>query len=254
MKCPRCQHENPSQARFCMACGAGLAVQAPQNENARIHDLEKRLAEALEQQTTTAGILKVISRLPTDIEPVLESVAVSAARLCQAADVSIFRVEGARMRLVIHRGPLDAAEVGKHTIPIAPGSVNGEAVLERRTVHVTDLQAETDRYPAGSAQARQLGWHTMLSVPLLHENIARGVIVLRRAEIRPFTDKQVVLLETFADQAVIAIENVRLFNETKEALEQQTATSEILRVISRSQTDVQPVFDAIIASAVRLLG
>src|SRR5262249_23297083 len=159
-----------------------------------------------------------------------------------------FRVEGARMRLVIHRGPLDAAKVGTHTIPIDRRSVNGEAVLQRRTVHVRDLKAETDRYPAGSARARQLGWHTTLSAPLLRENISIGVLVLRRAEIRPFSNEQIALLETFADQAVIAIENVRLFTELQAsnrdlttALDKQTAMSDILRVISQSPTDVQPV-------------
>src|SRR5262245_34997726 len=200
MKCPRCQQENPPPAKFCLECATPLGtgclggLQAPSYA-----DVTSRLHEALEQQAATAEILRVISSSPTDIEPVLASVVESAARLCQATDVSIFRVEGARMRLVIHRGPLDAAEVGRHTIPVDRGSVNGEAVLECRTVHVTDLKAETDRYPAGSAQARRLGWHTTLSAPLLREKIAIGVIVLRRAEIRPFTDKQLALLESLRD-------------------------------------------------------
>src|SRR5262249_37578400 len=148
----------------------------------------RELVEAHEQQAATSEILRVISCSPTDIQPVLDAVAESAARLCEALDVSIFRVEGSRVRLAIHRGPLDSAEVGSYTIAIDPGSVNGQTVLERRTVHVTDLQVETGRYPAGSARARQLGWHTTLTAPLLRDDTAIGVIVLRRAEIRPFTD------------------------------------------------------------------
>src|SRR5262249_30816194 len=144
MKCPRCQQENPAAQKFCGECGtplSGAAVPAASDADLRaeIEHARRSLAEVLEQQTAAAEILKVISPSPTDIAPVLESVVESAARLCQATDVSIFRVEGARMRLVIHRGPLDAAKVGTHTIPIDRRSVNGEAVLQRRTVHVRDL-------------------------------------------------------------------------------------------------------------------
>src|SRR5262245_6021037 len=129
MKCPRCQQENPAAQKFCGECGtplhgAGAPAASVADLRAQIEHARRALVEALEQQTATADILKVISRSPTDIEPVFESVVESAAHLCQATDVSIFRVEGARMRLVIHRGPLDAAEVGKHTIPIDRDSVN----------------------------------------------------------------------------------------------------------------------------------
>src|SRR5262249_8579807 len=118
--------------------------------------------------------------------------------------------------------------------------------------HVPDIQAEVDDYPEGSALARSLGHRTTLTVPLLRGGKAIGAIGIRRTEVRPFTDRQIELLETFAEQVVLAIENVRLFNETKEALEQQTATSEILRVIASSPTDVQPVLDAVAESAARL--
>jgi two-component system, NtrC family, sensor kinase len=128
----------------------------------------------------------------------------------------------------------------------------GRAVLDRRTIHVPDLQAEVDDYPECSAFARSLGYRTTLTVPLLRGAEAIGAIGIRRTEVRPFTDRQIELLQIFAAQAVIAIENVRLFNETKEALEQQTATAEILGVISSSPTDVQPGFEAIVQSAVRL--
>ena len=217
-------------------------------ENVRLFkELEARnsaLTEALDQQTATADILKVISRSPTDIEPVLESVVESAARLCEALDVSIFRVEGSRMRLAIHRGPLDAAEVGSYTIAIDPGSVNGR-----------------EEFPEGSAFARDLAYRTILPVPLLREGEPIGMIALRRTEVSPFTDMQIALLQTFADQAVIAIENVRLFTELEArnteltaTLDRQVATGEVLRAISQAQTDAQPVFEIIAASARRLCG
>jgi GAF domain-containing protein len=219
-------------------------------ENVRLFNETK---EALEQQTATAEILRVISSSPTDIQPVLDAVAESAARLCDSFDVSIFRVDDEMLRLATHRGPIAPGD-GQATIPLSREAVNGRAVIERRAIQVADLAAETEEYPVGSARARGGGWRTHLSVPLLREGAAMGVIVLRRAEVRPFSDKQIALLKTFADQAVIAIENVRLFNETKEALERQTATAEILKVISGSMTDARPVFDAIVESALRLFG
>src|SRR5262249_38362699 len=138
--------------------------------------------------------------------------------------------------------------------PLVPGTVNGRAVIERRLVHVTDVQAETNEFPEGATISQREGTRSMVSVPLLREGHAIGTIGVRRFEIRPFGEKQIELLRTFADQAVIAIENVRLFNETKEALERQTATSEILRVISGSPTDTQPVFEGIARSGVRVCG
>jgi signal transduction histidine kinase len=231
---------------------------ARKSSSSRVHDLEKRLAEAqkreveaLEQQTATSEILHVILVSPTNVQPVLDSVAESATRLCEAQDSQIFRRDGERLVLIAHHGPIASAEVGQSSLSLR-GTANGRSVLEARTIHVPDLQSEGEEYPDGSAVARDYGHRTVLIVPLLREGVAIGSIALRRSVVQLFTQRQVALLQTFAAQAVIAIENVRLFKETKEALERQTATSEILRVISSSPTDVQPVFDAIAESAVRL--
>ena len=219
-----------------------VAHMSRKNEDSRNRHLEKRLAEALEreaealeQQTATAEILRVISRSPTDVQPVFAAVLTSAARLCDAFDAVILQVDGDRLRIVAHEGPIPTTPVG--ALPLR-GTAAGRAVLDRRTIHVPDLQAEVDEYPESSVIARLYGGRTALNVPLLRGAEAIGAIAIRRTEVRPFTDRQVELLETFAAQAAIAIENVRLFNETKEALEQQTATSEILRVISSSPADL----------------
>jgi GAF domain-containing protein/HAMP domain-containing protein len=219
---------------------------------------EKNLAvtEALEQQTATAEILSVISNSPTNVQPVLEAVAESAARLCEAPDISIFLREADQLRVAARHGsiPSDAS------LPLGPDTGVGAAVLLGHTVHVADIQSEAARFPLSVDNARRLGFRTVLNVPLMREGVAIGVISLRRAEARLFSERQVDLLETFAEQAVIAIENVRLFKELEaknaalaESLQQQTATGEILRAISRSPTDVQPVFESIVGSALRLL-
>src|SRR5262249_14206100 len=139
------------------------------------------------------------------------------------------------------------------------GHITGRAVIDRRTIQVADMQAEADEYPEGRKLALQLGWHTALGVPLVHVGEAIGVIFIRRMEVRPFTERQIELVNTFADQAVIAIENTRLFEaeqaskrELQESLEYQTATSDVLGVISRTPTDLQPVLAAICATAARL--
>ena len=271
MKCPRCQQENPAQASFCMTCGAGLARakrstvggvrssrrKRPKSEGPQLPDLEKRLAEALkreaeavEQQTATSEILRVIAGSPTALQPVLDAVAESAARLCAAHDAAILRLDGDVLHSVAHHGPVPY--IPGLVVPAIHGTVTGRSVLGRQTIQVADLQTEAEEFPESSALGRQLGHRTILSVPLLREGLPVGAIVLRRTEVQPFTDKQIALLKTFADQAVIAIENVRLFNETKEALERQTATGEILRVISTSPTDLTPVLESVARNAARL--
>ena len=228
-------------------------------ENARLREeLEAARAaavEALEQQTATSEILRVIAGAPTDLQPVFDAIARRAAHLCDAFDVVVLRVEGDRLRLVAHHGSMPAGDVALHR-----GTVGGRTVLDRTVIHVADLQAESDEFPEGSAIARARGHHSNLSVPLLRGDVAIGNIQIRRNEIRPFSDAQIALLQTFADQAVIAIENVRLFTELQASnreltttLDKQTATGEILRIIASSPTDVQPVFDAIVSSAARFL-
>jgi signal transduction histidine kinase len=219
------------------------------SEGASVHDLEKRLAEALEQQAATAEILRVISSSPNDVQPVFDAVADSGARLCESFDSIIWRPSGDRLVVVAHHGPIPIDAGG---LPLTRESVPARALLDGRTFHLPDLQAEADEFPVGSDLARRHGFRTVLNVPLMRDGAAIGVITLRRTEVKLFTDRQVALLQTFANQAVIAIENVRLLNETKEALEQQTATSEILRVIASSPTDVRPVFEAILKRAATL--
>src|SRR5262245_49119121 len=220
-----------------------------------VEELRRELAEAREQQAATAEILASISSSATDAGQVFANIAASAARLCDAHDVTIFQVDGGNLRIVAHHGPIPPGG----TLPLTRGFVTGSAVLDGRTIHVADLHVDSSGYPESSDGARLLGHRTILVVPLICGGKAIGVIGIRRTEVRPFTDRQIDLVKTFANQAVIAIENTRLFEaeqaskrELQESLEYQTAISEVLAVISRSPSDLQPVLEAIVETAARL--
>ncbi len=225
-------------------------------ENARLFNETK---EALEQQTATADILKVISRSPTDVQPVFDAIIENAMRLCDAKLGTVGLYDGKNYQHVAQRGGSPEFVAWLLSGPFVPDPTHtlGQMVAGRRPVHVPDyreLPAYQERNPRAVATVELGGARTFLAVPMLKDGGVVGGITVRRTEVRPFTQKQIDLLGIFADQAVIAIENVRLFNETKEALERQTATAEILKVISGSPTDEKPVFDAIVASAARLFG
>jgi signal transduction histidine kinase len=215
-------------------------------ENVRLFkELQERnaeLREALEHQTATAEVLGIISRSPTDVQPVLDAIVESAAKVCGIDDVVLRLREGNLLVERAHFGPIPTGRVRSTDEP------HFRWMRDHGTLHVPDVQAQNDFPTMGSAG----NYRTWLAAPLRQQGEFIGALIARRTEVRPFTPAQIKLLETFADQAVIAIENVRLFQELKESLEQQTATSEILGVIASSPTDIQPVLDVVAENAARL--
>jgi two-component system NtrC family sensor kinase len=222
--------------------------------------LKRELAEAREQQAVTSELLKMIGRSTFDLQAVFETLAENAVRLCEAERSFIFRFDGQYLRVVATHNASAEIRAFVERNPIAPGraSATARATLEQRTVHVLDAQTDPE-YTYGSRKVEP--FRTILTVPMLKAGEMLGVILVYRLEVRPFTDSQIALLETFADQAVIAIENVRLFDQVQartrdlaESLEQQTATSEVLQVISASPGELEPVFQKMLENATRICG
>src|SRR5262249_1799029 len=223
--------------------------------------LLSELRESLQQQTATADVLKVISRSTFDLQTVLNTLTESAARLCAANNGSIQMRDGDMFRFAARYGfSREAEQYGlEHPLRVDRGSLTGRVALEGRAIHLPDALADPE-YQATGFQ-KTFGYRTIVGVPLMREGTPIGVIMLARGTVRPFTEKQIELVTTFADQAVIAIENARLFDEVQartrelsESLEQQTATSEVLKVISSSPGELDPVFKEMLEKATQICG
>ena len=218
-------------------------------ENAR---LLKELRQSLQQQTATADVLKIVSRSSVDLETVLDTLAETVTRLCRADQAFLVRHRGDAYQILAACGLTEEAKDFHltHPPPIDRGTISGRVVLERRAVHVPDvLQDPEFTYREGQKLA---GNRTMLGIPLLREEALIGIFILARTRVEPFTSKEIELATSFADQAVIAIENARLFEELRQSLQQQTATADVLKVISRSTFDLGSVLQTLVESAARL--
>ena len=235
-------------------------------ENARLFEevqaRTRELTKSLQQQTATADVLQVISRSAFDLQPVFDTVAESSVRLCDAERAFIRRYDGELLHMVAaFNSPPELKEwLARHPFPPGRHSCAARVALEHRTVHIPDVRADPE-FSYGAKDVEPILGGTALGVPMLKGNDLLGVIIIDQVEVRPFTDKQIALVETFADQSAIAIENVRLFEEVQqrtrdlsESLEQQTATAEVLKVISSSPGELEPVFDAILENAVQICG
>ncbi|WP_439400157.1 GAF domain-containing protein (plasmid) [Bradyrhizobium sp. PMVTL-01] len=218
-------------------------------ENVRLFD---ELRQSLQHQTATADVLKIISRSTVDLTTVLETLCETVARLCRADQTPLYRRRGDKHHLVASWGMSEKAMqfAIAHPITVDRGSLTGRVILERRTIHIPDVLNDPEYTYREGQQA--IGYRTLLGIPLLREDALLGVFAVSRTRVEPFTDKEIELAITFADQAVIAIENARLFEELKQSLQQQTATADVLKVISRSAFDLESVLQTLVESAARL--
>jgi signal transduction histidine kinase/putative methionine-R-sulfoxide reductase with GAF domain len=265
MKCPRCQQQNPIGQKFCGECGTVLQrLEGGAAPVLAYADLERSLTEALEQQTATSEILRVISNSPTDVQPVFNVIVERAVLLCGARFGRVYRYDGNVIDMVAGSG---LGGIGLDLVrrvfprPASDDTIVGRVILGRRRILVRDIQCDEEVPALSRRMIEALETRSQVTIPMLRAGEPIGAMTLGWAVPEAFDAQQIALLETFADQAVIAIENVRLFKELqvsnaelREALEQQTTTAEILRVISGSPTDLIPVFDAILANACRLCG